>query len=327
MARFLCMEYNGVARIDVTAEDRMKDFYEILGVEETADAAAIKKAYRGLARKYHPDKNPDDKESERKFKEIQEAYEILSDSEKRKKYDAMKKNPFGSGSFGDSFSTEGGTRFYRAPDGSYVRTEFGGAGQGEDPFGDGGLGDIFSRFFGGGQTPERGGARVRAKPTETIVQLSFEQSLKGGKVKVKLPDGDRVNLSIPKGVRDGFRVRLKGRGSAHGNVRGDLFVTFRVKESGEFRRVADDLYTTVTISAVQAMLGHSRNIENAYGETVKLAIPAGIQPGEKLRLRGQGVRTNDGTGDLYVEVKVSIPRNLSEKQRRALDAFQGRTED
>ena len=327
MARFLCMEYNGVARTDLTPEGRMKDFYEILGVEETADAAAIKKAYRGLARKYHPDKNPDDKESERKFKEIQEAYEILSDSEKRKKYDAMKKNPLGSGSFDDFFSTEGGTRFYRAPDGSYVRTEFGGAGQGEDQFGDGGLGDVFSRFFGGGQPQEQSGRRVRTKPTETTVQLSFEQSLTGGKLKVALPDGERISLSIPRGVRDGFKVRLKGRGAPTGRGRGDLFVTFRVNESGEFRRVADDLYTTVTISAVQAMLGHSRNIENAYGETVKLTVPVGIQPGEKLRLRGQGVRTDEGTGDLYVEVKVSIPRNLSAKQRRALDAFQDGTED
>ncbi|HUF09104.1 MAG TPA: DnaJ domain-containing protein, partial [Rhodothermales bacterium] len=256
------MEYNGVARTDLTPEGRMKDFYEILGVEETADAAAIKKAYRGLARKYHPDKNPDDKESERKFKEIQEAYEILSDSEKRKKYDAMKKNPFGSGSFDDFFSTEGGTRFYRAPDGSYVRTEFGGAGQGEDQFGDGGLGDVFSRFFGGDQAQEQSGRRVRSKPTETIVQLSFEQSLKGGKLKVALPDGERVSLSIPRGVRDGFKIRLKGRGAPTARSRSDLFVTFRVSESGEFRRVADDFYTTVTISAVQAMLGHSRNIEN-----------------------------------------------------------------
>ncbi|HUF10278.1 MAG TPA: DnaJ C-terminal domain-containing protein, partial [Rhodothermales bacterium] len=260
-------------------------------------------------------------------KEIQEAYEILSDSEKRKKYDAMKKNPFGSGSFDDFFSTEGGTRFYRAPDGSYVRTEFGGAGQGEDQFGDGGLGDVFSQFFGGGQAQEQSGRRVRTTPTETTVQLSFEQSLKGGKLKVALPDGERISLSSPRGVRDGFKVRLKGRGASTARGRGDLFVTFRVKESGEFRRVADDLYTTVTISAVQAMLGHSRNIENAYGETVKLTVPAGIQPGEKLRLRGQGVRTDEGAGDLYVEAKVSIPRNLSAKQRRALDEFQDGTED
>lgn len=301
----------------------MKDFYEILGVKETADTAAIKKAYRGLARKYHPDKNPDDKNAEQRFKEVQEAYEILSDSEKRKKYDAMRKNPFGSsGSFDDFFSTGGGSRFYRAPDGSYVRTEFGGeTGHAEDPFGDEGLGDIFSRFFGGGQAQEWRGPRGRTKPTETTAQLSFEQSLTGGKLKVTLPDGERVNLSIPKGVRDGFKVRLKGRGVPTGSGRGDLFVTFRVKESVRFRRVADDLYTTVTITAVEAMLGHTQNIENAYGETVKLSIPAGIQPGEKLRLRGQGVRTAEGKGDLYVEIKVSIPRNLSEEQRRALDSF------
>lgn len=299
----------------------MKDFYKILGVEEAADAAAIKKAYRSLARKYHPDKNPDSKDAEQKFKEVQEAYEILSDVDKRKKYDAMRKNPFGTGSgtFGDHFSTKGGSRFYRSPDGSYVRTEFGG--EGEDPFGDVGLGDIFNRFFGGEQAQERASPRTKPRPSETNVQLTFEQALRGGKLKVKLPDGEQVNLSIPKGVRDGFKIRLKGRGARGGAGRGDLFVTFKVKESSRFRRVADDLYTGVTITAVEAMLGHSQNIENAYGETVKLTIPAGIQPGEKLRLRGQGVRTDDGKGDLYVEIKVSIPRNLSDEQRRALERF------
>lgn len=302
----------------------MKDFYEILGVEEKADPSAIKKAYRTLARKYHPDKNPDDKSAEQKFKEIQEAYEILSDAGKRKKYDAMRKNPFGSGSFEDIFSTGGGTRFYRSPDGTYVRTEYGGAENMEDPFGDGGLGDIFSRFFGGGQAAEPRAARTRAAKTESTIELSFEQALKGGKAKVKLPDGETVNLSIPKGVRDGFRVRLKGRGGAKRTGRADLYVTFKVKESDRFRRVADDLYTTVTITAVQAMLGATKSVQNAYGETVKLTIPAGIQPGEKLRLRGQGVQTKDGTGDLYVEIKVTIPRDLTPEQRRALDAFNGK---
>lgn len=301
---------------------KMKDFYEILGVEEKADAAAIKKAYRGLARKYHPDKNPDDKASEQRFKEIQEAYEILSDAEKRKKYDAMRKNPFGSGSAGDFFSGQGGTRFYRSPDGTYVRTEYGGNPEEmEDPFDDSGLGDIFSRLFGGGQTAEHPRQRSRPGKTETALQLSFEQALKGGKAKVKLPDGETVNLSIPKGVRDGFKVRLKGRGAPKGIGRTDLYVTFKVKESDRFRRVADDLYTIVTVTAIQAMLGDTLSVENAYGDTVKLTIPAGIQPGEKLRLRGQGVQTNEGTGDLYVEIKVSIPRNLTAEQRKALDAF------
>ena len=101
-----------------------------------------------------------------------------------------------------------------------------------------------------------------------------------------------------------------------------MLVTFRVKESSRFKRVSSDLYATETVSAIQAMLGHSRDIENAYGETVRLAVPKGLQPGQKLRLKGQGVRTEEGIGDLYVEIKVSIPRNLTDKQRRALEAFQ-----
>jgi DnaJ-class molecular chaperone len=296
----------------------MKDFYEVLGVDEKADATAIKKAYRSLARKYHPDKNPDDKSAEQRFKEVQEAYEILSDADKRKKYDAMRRNPFGSGSFEDLFSTRGGSRFHRAPDGTYVRTEFGDGG--DDPFGDGGIGEIFSRFFGG--QPERAHRPQRPSKMESTINLTFEQALKGGKAKVTLPDGERVNLQIPKGVRDGFRVRLKGRGTPNrAGKRGDLFVTFRVKENARFRRVADDIYTTATVTAIDAMLGHTRNIDNAYGETVKLRVPAGIQPGEKLRLRGQGVRTDEGTGDMYVEIQVSIPRNLTKAQQEALEAF------
>lgn len=321
MARFLRIEYKGAVCQDRTLAQKMKDFYEILGVEEKADTAAIKKAYRALARKYHPDKNPDDKESEQKFKEIQEAYEILSDPGKRKKYDAMRRNPFGSGSFEDFFSTRGGTRFYRSPDGSYVRTEFGGdAGDVDNPFGDSSLGDIFGRFFGGAEGTGRQGTHPRK--TETTIRLSFEQSLKGGKAKVKLPNGETVSLAFPKGVRDGYKVRLKGRGVSKSGRRADLDVTFRVKESDRFRRVADDLYMTVSVTAIQAMLGYSQHVENAYGERVKLAIPAGVQPGEKLRLRGQGVRTKEGTGDLYVEVKVSIPRNLTPEQRKALQSLQ-----
>jgi len=295
----------------------MKDFYEILGIAESADSAAVKKAYRALARKYHPDKNPDDKAAEQKFKEVQEAYEILSDSKKRKQYDAMRKNPFGAGSFEDFFSTRGGSGFRRAPDGTYVRTERGG--DMEDPFGDGGIGEIFSRFFGGAGPESAGGVHRRPVSSETTIQLSFEQALKGGKANVKLPEGDKVSLAIPKGVRDGYKVRLKGRGAS--GRKGDLFVTFSVKESDRFRRVADDLYTTVTVDAVDAMLGYATNVENAYGETVKLSIPAGIQAGEKLRLRGQGVRTNDGKGDLYVEIRVSIPKALTADQKQALEDF------
>jgi DnaJ-class molecular chaperone len=299
----------------------IKNYYQVLGVSEKADAAEIKKAYRALAQKYHPDKNPDDPAAENKFKDVQEAYEILSDPKKRKQYDAVRRNPFGSGRFGDFFSTSGGGRFYRAPDGTYVRTEFSDQDSGAgDIFGDG-IGDLFNRIFGSRtESEQRRDRRPRSGRVDTSIRLTFEQSIRGGKANITLPEGKTVRLSIPKGVRDGFKIRLKGRGHLQSNgKRGDLYVTFAVEKSKEFKRVSDDLYTHVSIGVLEAILGTTRNIKNAYGETVKLTIPGGIQPAEKLRLRGQGVRTDDGTGDLYVQVDVTIPKNLNVSQRKALE--------
>jgi len=217
---------------------KIKDFYKILGIEEGASADEIKKAYRKLALKYHPDRNPDDAKAEERFKEIQEAYEVLSDAKKHKQYDRMRKNPF-AGPFGDAFDTRTGGRFYRAPDGTYVRFDTGGNGRRGTPggfgevFGDegvlGGIGDIFSKVFGGAAGPGR--PRPQAAPRgrrrdldrKTRVRLSFEEALKGGKTEVPLPDGGKVRINIPKGVHDGFKVRLRGRGAAGtGGQQGDL---------------------------------------------------------------------------------------------------------
>ncbi len=305
-----------------------KDYYKILGVKESADAGEIKKKYRKLAREFHPDRNPDDLTAENRFKEVQEAYEVLSDPEKRKQYDVMRKNPFG---FGNGFDTSGGGRFYRAPDGTYVRFDTGGRGPRDagDPFGGegglGGLGDIFGRFFGGETPREEPRARTRRRPeprgrdVETTLRLSFEEALKGGKTEVKLPDGTAIRLSIPKGVRDGYKIRLRGRGQAGPTGEpGHLYVTFHVADDPRFRREENDLYVTETVSPFEAMLGTSRRITSAYGKNVKLTIPPGAQPGDKLRLRGLGVETDDAKGDLYVEVAVAIPKNLSDEQKATL---------
>ena len=300
----------------------IKDYYKILGVEETADADAIKKAYRKLAREYHPDRNPDKKDAEERFKEIQEANDVLSDPEKRKQYDMMRKNPFGAFG-GDGFNTSGGGRYYRAPDGTYVRFDQGGGagapgGVGmDDLFGDagGGLGDFFSRIFGGEEAPRRTRRPARGRDVETTLQLTFEQALEGGKTEVSLPSGETIRINIPKGVRPGFKIRLRGRGMA-----GDLYVTFDVAEHPRFRREGDDLYTSVTINALEAMLGTNRRVTNAYGKRVKLPISPGTQPGEKLRLKGLGVKTDKATGDLYVEVEVTVPQKLTDEQREQLRA-------
>src|SRR5690606_6222288 len=253
---------------------QVKDYYKVLGVSEGASQDEIKKQYRKLARKYHTDRNPDTPGAEERFKEVQEAYDTLSDPEKRKQYDRMRKNPFGQ--MGEGFSTSSGQRYYRAPDGSYVRFESsrGGPGLGVDDLFGGGFSDIFSRFFGGGGA---GGPAeepfVRARRpngqnlnVSTDLRISFDQALQGGKTEVRLPSGEVVRLRIPKGVRSGFKIRLKGHGNVgSGGRRGDLLVTFQVDPHPNFRREGDDLYTTVTVNALEAMTGKTVSLTNAYG--------------------------------------------------------------
>ncbi len=306
---------------------QVKDYYKVLGVSEGASQDEIKKQYRKLARKYHPDRNPDTPGAEERFKEVQEAYDTLSDPEKRKQYDRMRKNPFGQ--MGEGFSTSSGQRYYRAPDGSYVRFESsrGGPGLGVDDLFGGGFSDIFSRFFGGGGA---GGPAeepfVRARRpngqnlnVSTDLRISFDQALQGGKTEVRLPSGEVVRLRIPKGVRSGFKIRLKGHGNVgSGGRRGDLLVTFQVDPHPNFRREGDDLYTTVTVNALEAMTGKTVSLTNAYGNTIKLNVPKGTQPGDKFRLKGQGVETEKGQGDLYVEVRIVIPK-LTPEQAKTIE--------
>lgn len=286
----------------------VSDFYQTLDLPETASADDIKKAYRRLARAHHPDRNPGDAAAEERFKEVQEAYETLSDPEKRRAYDRRRR--FGPGDAG----TFGG----------FPGAGFGGSGTGSGaafgsrpPFGAAeGLDPLF-RFFFQDET-----ARAPASSdVETELGLSFEQALRGGATEVRLPGGESVRLTIPRGVRSGLKIRLRGRGEASPDGRrGDLYVTFRVEPSPTFRREGDHLHRTEVVSALEAMLGTTRQITNAYGQTVKVQIPAGTQPGERLRLRGQGVATDQRTGDLFVEIAVEVPRNLTAAQRDELEA-------
>lgn len=291
----------------------VKDYYKILGVGEDASADAIKKAYRKLAREYHPDKNPDKPEAEDRFKEIQEAYSVLSDNQRRKEYDARRRNPFAE--FGDGFGA-GGAHYRRSPGEGYVNVDFG-----ESPFGDaGGFGDIFSRFFGGqAEDPRRRTRRTRGQDLTTKLNLSFEQALQGGKTEVTLPDGTLVRLDIPKGVESGYKIRLRGRGGeGPTGVRGDLYVTFEVADHPRFRREGNDLYTKVRVGAFEAMFGAKRSVRTPYGKQIKVTIPKGAQPGDRLRLRNLGVETESGKGDLYVEIEVTIPKGLTDEQRAVL---------
>jgi molecular chaperone DnaJ/curved DNA-binding protein len=313
-----------------------KDLYDILGVDEDASKEEIKKAYRTLARKHHPDRNPDDPNAEETFKEIQKAYSILSDEEKRQQYDAQRR--FGGGGFGGPNGARGfgGQQGAGGPEIRFEQGNF------DDVFGGrGGLGDIFESFFGGrggatqGRDPfrqqrsqqrgrdPRGQQRRARQPSgqdiETKLRLSFEEALHGGRREVELPTGESIRLNIPQGVRNGYKIRLKGRGQAGPTgQRGDLYVTFEVGDHPRFRRTGDDIHLTESIDVFEALLGTEHRIPTPYGQRIKLSIPAGTQPGEKLRLRGQGVKTDDGQGDLYVEIDVDIPTDLTDAQRETL---------
>lgn len=308
-----------------------EDLYDILGVDEDASQKEIKKAYRKLARKHHPDRNPEDSNAEETFKKIQQAYSVLSDEEKRQQYDAQRRFGGGGGGFGGQGGRGG---FGQAGGGPEVRFE---QGNFDEMFGGGGgLGDIFESFFGGrgggggatrGQDPfsqQRGGRqrqqrRGGGQDLDTKLQLSFAEALEGGRKQVELPTGESIRLNIPKGVRDGYKIRLRGRGQAGPRgQRGDLYVTFEVAGHPRFRRKGDDIHVTEEVDLFEAVLGTERRIPTPYGQHLKLTIPPGTQPGEKLRLKNQGVETDDSKGDLYVEIDVNIPNDLTADQRQTL---------
>lgn len=312
-----------------------KDLYDVLGVDEDASQEEIKKTYRTLARKHHPDRNPDDPNAEERFKEIQKAYSILSDEDKRKQYDAQRR--FGGGGFGQGERGGGRGAWGRAGQGGpEIRFEQGGV---DEAFGGqgGGFGDIFESFFGGGRgtqgrdpfgrqqqrrQQQRGGQG--GQDLETTLQLSFREALKGGRKRVELPSGESIRLNIPKGVRDGFKIRLPGRGEAGPmRQRGDLYVTFEVGDHPRFDRKGDDIHITESVGLFDALFGTDVRVPTPYGQHLKLSVPSGTQPGERLRLKGQGVKTDDGRGDLYVKIDVDLPKNLSRRQRTILkDAAQ-----
>lgn len=276
------------------------DYYQVLGLSESASAHEVKQAFRQLARTFHPDRNGGAVESAEQFKAVQEAYETLSDPSRRRAYDRARRNPFRNGSVGVDVSAFGPPR---SPE-----SEGSGKQDGYDP--------LFSYFFGEADSPRP----ARGPDVETQVHLTFDEALRGGKTELRLADGEPVRLTIPKGVRSGLKVRIRGQGrSGPSGERGDLYVTFRVASNARFRREGDNLHIIETVSALEAILGASRSITNAYGQTVKVHIPAGTQPGERLRLRGQGVATVKRTGDLFVEVQVTIPRSLTDEQRAELE--------
>ena len=315
------------------------DYYAVLGVEPDASQKEVKSAYRAKARELHPDKNPDKPEAEEQFKAVQQAYDAVGDPKKRVAYDRARQNPTGRGGPFGGFSGQtgappGGGRFYRTPDGTYVRVDATGAGpapEGDFTFAGDGIGDLFERYFGGtagapggpGGPGGYGGAAPRGgRDVEASVRLSFEEALAGGPHELTVPTtGETVRVTVPQGARNGFKVKLARRGEAgpRGD-RGDLFLTCAVTPDARFRRDGDDLVLPQTITAIEALLGTTLSVPTAYGQTVRVTVRPGTEPGSKLRVRGQGVRTAAGAGDLTVEIAVTVPA-LPDEAREALRAW------
>lgn len=291
-----------------------KDYYQTLGVPRNASPDDIKSAYRRLARRYHPDVNPDDPAAEAKFKEINEAHEVLSDPKKRQQYDRFGSNWRRTGSFDEAFRQSG------------VRMDgFG------DFFGGGasGFSDFFEALFGGRAGPQRAQRPQQANVEETL-QVSLPEVLNGGrralKMRVPSPDGRvrqrRIDVTIPQGVRDGQRLRVAGEGAVRADgSRGDLFLRVRVEDDPGFKRKGDDLETEVSIGLTEAVLGTAVQVPTPSGSSLSVRIPPETQYGGRLRLRGQGLPRRGGSarGDMLVRVHVRLPRNLSARERELFE--------
>ncbi|MFT4307128.1 MAG: DnaJ C-terminal domain-containing protein [Microbacterium sp.] len=304
-----------------------KDFYAVLGVGKDVTEAELKKTYRKLARKYHPDSNPGDAAAEAKFKEISEAYSVLSDAEQREEYDQIRAMGSGArftaggaaaGGFEDVFSMFGqgrGGRRQSAADFEDIFTMFG---QGAQPggFGSGRFGQSSGGFRGPGG-PSRG-ADVTARTT-----LDFMTAAKGETISLQGEDGRPFKVKIPAGVADGQKIRLRGRGrpSPDGGENGDIVVSVTVKPHPVFRREGLNLRLTVPVTFTEAALGATIEVPTLDGDVVKLRVAPGTPSGRVLRVKGRGVQTQKGAGDLLAEVQVAVPSHLDASAREALQRF------
>jgi len=313
-----------------------KNYYDILGVSENATPEEIKRAFRTLAKKYHPDRNPGDKTAEAKFKEISEAHETLSDSKKKAEYDTMLKYGAFAGA-GRGASGFGGAGFDFS---DLFRQGTGGRG-GFQTFrfsssGIDGLEDIISSFFGGGDPfGSRRGPFAKRRARQPRMQkgadlkmsltVSFMEAINGAQKMLRIHQtGKTLNVKIPKGIEDGGKIRLAGQGmpGPRGGQTGDLIITVKVMPDQRFERKGNDIYTSVTVSFKEAILGTQKEV-HTLSKKVMLRIPPGTQPGTKLRLKGQGLAVAGSQGgDLYVEVKVEIPKTLTERQRKMLEGWE-----
>ena len=269
-----------------------KDYYAILGVDKKADGATIKKKYRQLARELHPDKTKGDKKLEDRFKEVSEAYDILSDDKKRAEYDQAREM-FKSGAF-----RQGANQF---------------SGDFSDLFNGGG--DIFSQIFGGRRGPRKG-ADVQASIT-----ISFRDSIFGKEVDIK----PNLTVRIPAGISDGGKVRVKGRGEPGEAGPGDLYVIVNVVPHPVFSRKGENLHVTVPVTFTEAALGADIPVPTLEGDEVKVRIAPGTANGKTFRVKGRGVKKGVNAGDLMVSIEVQVPQRVDGNAKKALEDFAAAT--
>ncbi len=320
-----------------------KDYYRVLGVSESADQKAINQAYRKLARKHHPDVNPGDKAAEERFKEINEAHEVLSDPEKRQKYDQMRhfRQQYGhwpgeerqaAGATGRAGGFRGGKYEYRTINEEDLQDLFGG----QSPFS-----DFFETYFHSGFSPSnerrsRAGTAGfgerqagRGQDVEASLEITLAEAYAGTTRRLELTDPDgtmrRLEVTIPAGVDEGSRIRLSGQGSPGTAGRGNLYVRVHLQPDPRFTRDGATLRTQVEVPLVVAILGGEAQVPTPDGRRLLLRIPPLTQNGRTFRLRGQGMPQHVGSteqrGDLYAEMNVVLPTALSDEQRRLFEAF------
>jgi molecular chaperone DnaJ len=271
-----------------------KDYYAILGVDKKADGATIKKKYRQLARELHPDKTKGDKKLEDRFKEVSEAYDILSDDKKRAEYDQAREM-FKSGAF-----RQGANQF---------------SGDFSDLFNGGG--DIFSQIFGGRRGPRKG-ADVQASIT-----ISFRDSIFGKEVDIK----PNLAVRIPAGISDGGKVRVKGRGEPGEAGPGDLYVIVNVVPHPVFSRKGENIHLTIPVTFTEAALGADIPVPTLEGDEVKLRIAPGTANGKTFRVKGRGVKKGVNAGDLIVSIEVQVPQRVDGSAKKALEDFAAATKN
>jgi DnaJ-class molecular chaperone len=302
-----------------------EDLYQTLGVGRDASKDEIKKAHRKLALKYHPDKNPDDKVASEKFKRAQEAYDVLSDDEKRAAYDRY-------GADFEKIRSSGYQPGAGGFDGLDLDQIFGGGrgrgGGGQTQFD--GFSDFFEQMMGGGRGRGAGGRQRQAPPqkggnTRHELEIPLQTAVQGGKTEFYLNE-EKLSVNIPAGVETGSKIRLRDRGqpSPNGGPSGDLILLIKVSDHPCFRRNGRNLELNLPVSVGEAVLGAKIDIPTPSG-TVALSIPANSSSGRRLRLKGQGVKQRDGSaGDLFVVLQIEVPKEADEESRKLIEEFETR---